>query len=228
MQEVGTFLAKALQMTHLRKWRFGALFAVVLGAACASTPGAQPDDMSATDHRKHADAEDQRAKKDAERYDPNATADTTIQAGTWAYDTVTYNPTAIHLDHAREHGKHAKDHRAAAAELEKFEQGECKLFPPETRKVCPLLGTVEEVEDVEGGVRIRLHDKLDRKAALDHVKCHLAYAGTEGNKGMDGCPLYIGGVTVTAGADKKVIELKAGSPETVPELRKRTRDHVAP
>lgn len=204
----------------------GSAALLLLVHGCATTKGTRPDDMSADDHRAHAAAEERTAAEHEKKFDPGAQEDMSIVAGPGYWDTVTYNPTAVHRGHADEHKRHAEEHRAAAVELEKFEEAECKSFPPETRKVCPLLGTVEQADDVDGGISVRLSDKLKREAALAHVKCHLAYARKEGRKGMDNCPLYVAGVTARAGDGAQVIELGVEDDANLATLRQRTRDHV--
>jgi hypothetical protein len=183
--------------------------------------------MSAADHRAHAAAEEKKAEEQEKKYNPDASADKMVQ-GPGFFDTVTYNPTAHHAAEAEEHREHAEAHRKAAAALEKFEEAECKSFPPETRKECPLLGTVKSVEDVDDGVRIRLADDVNQEAALAHVKCHIAYANKMGREGMDDCPLYIKGVSAKAGDADHVIELTLDDDAELGELRKRSQDHVAP
>ncbi len=187
----------------------------------------RPDDMSASEHRAHAAADEKNAAVHQGRHDPEAEAEKTVQYGADYWDTVTYNPTEVHLRHASEFREHAEHHRAAAAELEEFEEAECKSFPPKTRGVCPLLGTVESTKDVDDGVSVRLSSKLKRKAALAHVRCHLAYARTKGRKGMDGCPLYLEGVKAEAGDGAQEIVLRVDDERKRTELRKRTRDHAS-
>lgn len=199
---------------------------LLLVHGCATTQGARPDDMSATEHRAHAAAEESEAAGHAEQYNPEASADKSVQGGPGQWDTISYNPTALHKEQAEEHKEHAEAHRAAAAELEHFAEAECKSFPPATRKICPLLGTVEGVEEIEDGIAVRLSAELDREAALAHVKCHLAYARKEGRKGMDSCPLYVDGVVARVGTDDRIIELRVEDAEDLATLRQRTRDHV--
>lgn len=198
--------------------------ALILMFGCGATPGTQPDDMSAAEHRAHAAAEKREAAKHTSQYDGDATD--VAQYGAEVWDVVIYNPTQVHLERASEHRTHAADHLAAASALEAFEEAECKSFPAVTRKECPLLGTVEEVQEVEGGVSITLSDKLDREAALAHVKCHLAYARTRGRKGMSHCPLYVEGVSASAGQGAHVIELRVEHSERLSALRERARSHI--
>jgi hypothetical protein len=195
---------------------------------CASTPGARPDDMSAVEHRQRAAEEEREADEHAANFDPNAAPEPGYVGGSKFWDVILYNPTRVHISDAATHKKHAEDHLAAAVTLEKFEQAECQSFPAETRKACPLLGTVESVEDVDGGVTLKLSSSIDTQASLAHVRCHLAFAAKEGRQGMDECPLYLPGVKASAEGNSHVLELKTDAEAGVSELRKRAREHVAP
>lgn len=200
--------------------------------ACGAAPGTRPDDMSAAQHRQMAAAEERKAERHEAHYDPSEevtmrTAGTNAQ-GDVIYAPRVYNPTRSHLHIAGQHRRHAEEHRAAARALEKFEQEQCKLFPPETRELCPLLGTLESVQNIEGGVRVRFLDGVNMPAATDHVLCHLAYGRTQGRQGMDSCPLYIEGVTAKRVDETRNVDLTVDDPAKVPELRARAAAHVGP
>jgi hypothetical protein len=212
----------------VRPLYFALLLVSTLWLSCASTPGARPDDMSAEEHRAHAQDEEAKAEQHQVQFDPNAAPEPDLRQAPALWDIVTYNPTEVHIEHARKHREHADDHRQAAADLEEFEEAKCKSFPAQTRKLCPLVGTVETVADIDGGVKVRLSEKVNAEAALAHVRCHLAYGRKQGRKGMDRCPLYLQGVAAKAGADKQMIELTTEEAADVSELRKRTREHVSP
>ena len=204
----------------------------VLLGACGATPGAQPDDMSADHHRQMAAEEDRKAREHDAHFDPAEQA-TIKTAGTDAqgdviYAPVVYNPTEVHLKIAGKHRKHAEDHRAAAEALDKFEEQQCKSFPPETRKVCPLLGQLESVQDIDGGVRVRFSKGVNMDAATDHVLCHLAYGRTQGRQGMDSCPLYIKGVAAKRVGDSNDLDLTVEDEASVRGLRARAATHVTP
>ncbi len=76
----------------------------------------------------------------------------------------------------------AEEHRAHAGKHQG--QAECGDFPPDTRKVCPLLGQVGSSENIEGGVRIVLVEGANAEAVKAHVRCHLTSAAKQGFKGM--------------------------------------------
>ncbi len=227
---------------HRRKLAHASLLSVlILGAAsgCA-TPGSRPDDMSASAHAASADEAAKRATGHRESYDPEAReVRTRLRSyGAYGYDLYglsygyggysdlyweveVYNPTRRHLARAKREEKHATDHRAAAEVLERFEAGQCSAFPPETRAASPLLGQVEDVADVYGGVRLRFAPDVDMNAAVAHVRCHLAFARTRARIGMDECPLYVGGVDVERLPRSRSIELSVADPEALEELKRR-------
>lgn len=201
------------------------LAAALFSAACFPTPGARPDDMSADDHRAHASRHDELATEHARQYDPEARAEehsgTDTNPALW--EVKIYNPTQPHLADAAAHRRHAADHRAAADELEAFEEEECRSFPPETRALCPLIGAVERVENVEGGVRMVIADGIRSRALADHAQCHRAFARTQGHEGMPDCPLYLDGVSISL--QRGALQLTVEDDRAVPELRRRAHAH---
>jgi hypothetical protein len=198
-----------------------------LATACSSTPpGAHPHDMSAAEHREHAAAEDDNATSHEGKHDPNLVVSGT-GGETFTYDVTGYNPTDFHRELAVEHKGHADAHRAAAAALEKFENENCGLFPPATRKECPVMDTLSSVDKADNGAVLHFQEKVNKKAALAHVRCHIAFAATQGHKGMDACPLYVKGVKVQAMPNGD-ITLSVDDAKLVPTLQQRSSDHVHP
>ncbi len=204
------------------------LAALVVSGCVSTTPGARPDDMSAEDHRRAASNEERVAQEHADRYDPSATVYRSGPAHgpEGNYSDTEYNPTNRHLSHARTHTRHASDHQAAAEALEAFEEGECAAFSSTTRAACPLLGQLESVEDIEGGVRLRFLEEINFQAVSDHVRCHLAFGRTRGYEGMTNCPLYLRGLQVRPVTESRSLELTTDDPEVVTELRRRAATHV--
>jgi len=204
-------------------------------------PGTRPDDMSAEAHRREAE-EHARWEAEHERgYDPEAR----VRYGAPAppgvvlprprygyrdtdlyFDVREYNPTQVHRDRAKGHGKLAREHEHAARALEEFEEAECQAFPKETRAVCPLLAQVESLEDVFGGVRVRLVEGANVNAALTHMRCHQAFARARGREGMDSCPLYMPGVWVERVGSTREVDLLALDPDEIDGLRRRAREHL--
>lgn len=213
------------------------MFVAAVGAlsisGCASD-GTKPDDMSAAEHRAAAKSERTEAEKHDRQYDPSATRSGDPTRGSGAvpgvddvyWDTDAYNPTLSHQSEAESHRRLARAHEAAARSLEQFEEGECKAFPASTRPSCPLLGPVAAAEDIEGGVRLRLSEGFAVKPVADHVRCHFAFARTQGYEGMDACPLYLQGLRVEEGDG--YIDLLLDDPAQLDELRRRARNHSAP
>jgi len=110
--------------------------------------------------------------------------------------------------------------------LESFEEAECAAFPPETRVVCPLLGQVDAVEDISGGVRVRLAEDVPLHAALAHMRCHLAFARARGRVGMQECPLYLSGVRIEPAAGSRSVDLLVADPADLETLRLRPLRHL--
>lgn len=134
-------------------------FLGVMACATTTTPGAQPHDMSAEQHREEAASHAATADEHAAKYDSNL--DSTRNrcrsraggnVGTGAdlaenFDicwTSITNPTATHLREAAEHRRHAADHRAASAALVDAEGRACTGVSPHDRDLSPF----ERVDDI--------------------------------------------------------------------------------
>lgn len=204
-------------------------------------PGARPDDMSAEAHRVEAEEHARSEAEHMHRYDPEARARYGRPAPPWLYapgarygyrgtdlywEVREYNPTEVHRDRAKLHEDLAREHAAAARVLEQFEEAECHAFPKETRALCPLVAQVESLEDVSGGVRVRLTRDANVNAAITHMRCHQAFARARGREGMDTCPLYMPGVAVERVDAAREVDLLALDSNEVEELRRRARAHL--
>jgi hypothetical protein len=172
--------------------------------ACAHTGPVRPDDMSADSHRREASRLDDAARAELDAYRPNAVTGVDTSTPLF-YPMDIYNPTSYHLDEAARLAAHAREHESAAAELERFEQAECKDFPPATRAACPLLGPVVARKDVADGVLLELTPAIDTTALVAHMRCHLAYARTRGFVGLPDCPLYLRGVRVDRAGPHSIV-----------------------
>ena len=195
-------------------------------AACGH--GTQPDDMSARGHREAAAGSEAEAEQHQSQYDPDSRASVASQTtviSDLTYGPAVYNPTTPHLAEAQRLRDLAEDHRRAAASLEAYEALECARFPAQTRAACPLLGQVAALADVDGGVEISLADGVRADAIADHMRCHVAYARTRGREGMDRCPLYVEGASVSS-EGALTLTTNAGG-EAVEELRRLARAHIA-
>lgn len=201
------------------------LFLTLLTLGCAGpSPGTQPDAMSSEAHRREAAEHEREAGEHQRRYD--ARAKTPDDLARYPQEFEAYNPTAVYLRLARKHRRHARQHLDAAHLLEQFEEEECGAFAPETRAVCPLLGQVDGVEDIPGGVRVHLAKGVPRHAAAAHMRCHLAFARIQGRTGMQECPLYLRGVRVELPPDSEAVDLLIADPLDVEALRARTHGHL--
>lgn len=210
-----------------------AILVLLASGGCAAHPGTRPDDMSASEHRDHAEHERSTAEAHDARYDPNAreprgTATHSSELGFPEYGDREYNPTAVHLGHADSHREHAALHSAAAKALESFEDAECKAFRPAIRVVCPLLSVVTSVEDLPNGVRIALADGVSAGAVADHIRCHHAFGRARGFQQMDECPSYVPGLEVGVSPDGKSVVLSSTKPAEGAEIRARAHAHEKP
>ena len=210
-----------------------ALCALLLGltlGACAHEK-TNPDDMSAQAHRAEAAAHRKRAAENEtalrETGQESSYAGTPINTGRefTAIDDVTWGAADYRWEVAEHERELARAHEEAADELERFTDAQCAHFDKQMRVKCPLLGTVVEVTDVEGGVHFKLRDGVSKDAVLAHSRCHLAFARKEHREGMDACPLYLSGVQ--AKADEDGLTLTSSSAE-LKELRRRARTHIGP
>lgn len=129
-------------------------FSLLSITACASTPGAQPHDMSAAGHAAMAAGEDRSAAAHASQYDPAASRERAGRCagspGTVAdvcWSSVT-NPTTEHLKEAERHRKMAADHRAASQALKDAEARACAGITELDRDMSPFSHR-EDISKVE-------------------------------------------------------------------------------
>ena len=195
----------------------------LLALACGGPQDPATEDLTAEEHEAEAAREEAAASEHEDRYDPDARLTTGgQQPGTdLYYGTDHYNPTEVHLHAAVEHRDHADAHRARAEQLRSFAEAECAEFPPETRASCPLLLGLEEVEDIDGGIRMTFASEQDLAPVVDHIRCHIAFAAARGDDGMETCALYVHGARVAV--QDNVVSLTTDRGEHVAELRSRVR-----
>jgi len=203
---------------------------LLLGVACsASNPTVKPDEASAAGHRAEAEREAQAAAKEVQRFDPKAAQPSPFGdplGKDYLYTVPIYNPTEGHLHEAEMHQAHARQHEAAAQFLERFEEAECRDFPPASRAACPLLGPVVRLDDIPGGVRASLSKGARIDAVIAHMRCHYAYARARGFDDRVGCPLYVKGIEVRKGLDPLTIEIVARDDATVQMVRAHAREEA--
>ncbi len=231
--------------------RVPSLALLLMLSACTSVgSGTAPDDMSVAGHRSHSQEMSEKASEHRDRYDPDAEVERLPgrpsrsemwggdsndrynsgngyrYSGDYYWQPRTYNPTERHLAHATRHEAHAREHAEAARSLESFEDDQCGSFPHETRMVCPLIGQLASVEDIPGGSRVRFADGVDVNAAVAHIRCHLAFARSQGRAGMESCPLYLEGVRVSRVGPGSDVDFLVEDSNDLAALRERIRAHV--
>jgi len=202
------------------------LGAIVAVASCAAT--VHPDEMSADDHRREAAKENAAARQEAAKVQtvtppPNLAQTPGGDPEGYFYPVNAYNPTDGHLLRAQQLQEHARQHQMAANELERFEQAECRDFPPATRAACPLLGPVVDIGDIAGGVRVRFAEGTRVDAVLAHMRCHFAYAQAHGFDKDNGCPLYIRGVSIERDNDPRSVDIVGPNQKVAAEIRVMSR-----
>lgn len=195
-----------------------AILSVVLLFGCGA-----PQYATASGHEREAETEERAARADEARYDPHARTmmGTHGPAAQFGVPPDVFNPTEQYRDRAERHRQHANEHRRQATELRTFEAQECAFLPEATREACPLLLGVEQMEDVDGGVRITFASGDEMAPIVEHLRCHIAFAAAEGRDGMENCALYVPGAQVRA--EGHVVLLTTNDGRYVAELRRRAR-----
>ena len=127
--------------------------------ACATaTPGAQPHEMSAAAHEQQASDNARTGEQHAAEYRPDAGVErshctpsggrpgpsgSAVFAEPICWTSVD-NPTAVHVDEAEKHRRHAADHRAASVALREAEGRACGGVSDADRDMSPF----EHREDI--------------------------------------------------------------------------------
>jgi hypothetical protein len=215
---------------------------VTSAIACASTPGAQPHDMSAASHEGMASAEDKSAAAHAAQYDPEAAAEKVRCGGTnpacW---TSLENPTTEHRQMAAQHRKAAADHRAASKALRDAEASACAGLSEQDRDMSPFahredIAGVEELKSpppytkapaVLGGavISFRAVPGMTAQWLKRVIDCHIARSAALGHNvpEMPYCPLVPKDVTATVTATDKgfAVALESKDADVAREILKR-------
>lgn len=210
--------------------RWAAVFiagvAMMMTSCGHSSSTVRPEEMSATGHRQEAAKERMLAEEDYARYQPRASGPVPGAVGVagdtprvYPVDAFPYNPTERALAQAEAHVRHAREHEAAAAKLEAYEEAECKSFSPKMRAACPLLGPVQKIEELADGIRITLADGVPLAPVLAEMRCHLAFARTRNFEGAPDCPLYLRGVDIAPSPDNRAIDVRSQSPAVARTIR---------
>jgi hypothetical protein len=196
------------------KWSWRAVVLLVAAPACASQPLVRADDMSAAQHRTTAEQEQASAAREA-RASGGGTSPSPAPGG--------LDVTDEHRRRAEELREHARQHEAAAAFLEQFEDEACAGVPRSERAACPLLGPLVRLDDVPGGVRATFVDPSRVADAIAEMRCHYAFARARHFDDPIGCPLYVGGIEIRRGLDPRTVEIVAHDDKTVRLIRERSR-----
>jgi hypothetical protein len=210
----------------------GALLAFALQIGCgAPGPAVRADDTSAANHRREAARENAIADKQQAKYAPGNSLpspyrDPITNEPDLFYGPTIYNPTDAHLDAADRHRAHARQHEAAARQLEAFEEAQCKDFPPATRAACPLLGPAVALDNIASGVKITFAPTVRVDAVVAHMRCHLAYARTQGFPTESACPLYLKTVDVHREGDTSTVEITSADRTMIARIQKEAKEEV--
>jgi hypothetical protein len=207
--------------------------ALLLGS-CAPSP--RPDDMSAAAHRHEAARERLRAQQELAAHDEGyARADPRVPGDPAALiPSEELRPGALPMPgsglgrlHAAEaRAAHAREHDAAAAELERFEAEACAGIPPAARAACPLLVGAGVILDVQGGVEIRFESGAPVSDVYRRMSCHLAFARARGFEG-DACPLYVKGLRIER-TGTRILRITSSEPAATGDVRRRSRALARP
>ena len=212
--------------------------------ACASTPGAQPSDMSAAQHEQAAASQESQAAPHEAQYNPTAKQAVSHCGGNrspcW---TSEINPTQDHLSDAENHRKMAADHRAASQALRDAEGQACAGVPDSDRDTSPFSHR-EDIANVQPA-----YAHVSGKQAGDHlsgaivsfravpgmtaewlqrvVDCHLARNNVLGNTmpEMSFCPLVPKGVSakVSSTGDGFAVTIESPDANTAQEVLRRAQ-----
>ena len=196
------------------------LTAVLLFAGCASHELVRADDMSAVQHRVEAQREREAAAEAARRYESSGAPSRPPP------DPAVYDPNEEHRLEALSRREHARQHAAAAAFLEQFEDRECLGVEPASRAACPLLGPVTRLDDVPGGIRAWFADAKRVPAVIAGMRCHYAFARTRHFDEAIGCPLYMRAIEIRQALDPRAIEIVSRDEKTTRLIRERGRQQA--
>ncbi|MDX2054620.1 MAG: hypothetical protein SFV15_19625 [Polyangiaceae bacterium] len=223
----------------------------LLAAACASTPGAKPHDMSDAQHERESQSQGATADAHAAQYDSNARVERwrcsprgggragAEFGGCWSS---VLNPTTAHLHAAEDHRRQAADHRAASAALRGAEARSCVGISSDDRDMSPFehvedITSVEPLIDRNGSsvapslrtvgaiVTFRAVPGMTSKWLQRVMDCHLARNASLGHTvpEMPNCPLVLKGAQarVTATGNGFAVAIRSDDPATAREILSR-------
>ncbi len=225
------------------------IVAATVLAACASTPNANPSDMSAAQHQASANDHARLADTHAAQYSADASVgvqNCDDRGGCW---TSTTNATDAHQGEARKHRKMAADHRAASQALRDAEARACVGLADDNRDMSPFghredIASVEPlVENVPSGkaqfakttgavITFRARPGMTAQWLQRIVDCHLARNAALGHDvpEMPYCPLVPKNVTarVTSTDTGFAVAVRSDDPDAATEILKRARALLNP
>jgi hypothetical protein len=181
--------------------------------------------MSAAEHRREAATERGEASSLVTQWDhqpryliPVPYAET----GPYLDSIFWFEPRDVLLQTAEEHLAHAAEHERAAIALEVYEAQHCEGIAAHARNGLDTVGGVEGVRDIPGGVAILFHQIVDLPKATAHLRCHLAWARTQG---FTGGALELETVRIEPAAQGRVLVITSDDPVTAREIRRQSRPH---
>ena len=222
-------------------------------AACASTPGARPHDMSAADHEAMANRQAQESTAHDAQYDAKQSKDTRhcangtsavagggFEANCW---TESNNATSEHRAEADKHTKMAADHRAASKALRDAEASACVGVSDQDRDMSPFhhrdditrvdpiterSGPKSSMSNIAGAtVVFRAVPGMTAEFLQRIVDCHLARNAALGHvvPEMPYCPLVPKGVTarVSSTGDGFAVAIRGNDAATSAQVLERAR-----
>jgi len=215
---------------------------------CASTPGAQPADMSGAQHEQAATMHESQASAHQEQFNPNAQVATYGCGGPNNPEVLCWtdmtNPTKEHTVDADKHRKMAADHRAASQSLRDTEARSCAGLSNDDRDMSPFSHR-DDITTVQAATEPPLRGKGDPERLMGAVvnlravpmltsewlqrivDCHVAANNVVGNEmpEMAFCPLAPKGITakVSSNGAGFAIRIESQDPNTAKEVLRRAQ-----
>lgn len=213
----------------MRAKHLSVISAVALALAACTGAGTtvRPDETSVEGHRAEA-ARERAIAADPAPYQPPRTnrVDRLSIRPSSEPGVVPYDDAEDLRYERRWHAEHARDHEAAARELERFEAEECRNVDVTERASCPLLGPVVQIQDLPSGVRIQLASTASIERTLARLRCQYAFARARGFGSGVTCPIYLRGIEIKSSADRAAIEIVGSSRRVAREIQKRVRQQA--
>jgi hypothetical protein len=203
-----------------------ALFAFSCGGPGSTV---RADETSVEGHREEA-ARERAAAAEARLHDEPSIGSTGSRPSSVAGAPLVMvpDPAEDRRYESRWHAEHARDHEAAARELERLEATECRGIDPSERAACPLLGPVTSIFELPRGVRVQLASTVAVPPTVALLRCHHAFVRARGfSPALSSCPLSMRGLDIRASGDGRAIELTVPSRRQARELQKRLRQQAA-